>query len=204
MKNLLFLFLFIGFAWITSSAQITRNTTSTQSASSNSALSSIDDFVRSASGIGYLEIPGIPGESKVAQHEDKIEIYGLSWASKQKVLSAGSGRQRGGVNQSPIRITKKVDAATPYLMLANWQGKSFDRVELQLQQSGASRDAYLTIKLENVIISSFASRYGDNSEGKYDYFELSFESIKVLYKEINSDGSTGDEHEVEYDIVAGV
>ena len=163
----------------------------------------LSDFVISTSVLGYMKIDDIEGESQDSEHRNEIELYGISWNSSRQQSSVGSGRNRGEINHSPIRITKSIDKASPYIMEANWKGKAIDQVEITLVSNNDNFE-YMTIVLENVMISSYLTRQGELPGKGFEFIGLSFEQIRVLYKSQNDDGSEGDEHEVEYDVVAGV
>ncbi|MDB2463017.1 type VI secretion system tube protein Hcp, partial [Algibacter sp.] len=97
---------------------------------------------------------------------------------------------------SPISVVKKIDRATPYLMLANLQGKSFRETTINLVKPQAtSQSPYLTITLENVIISKHQL---DSSSNRQEIISLNFEKITVKY--ISKDG----EHEITYSVASGI
>jgi len=157
---------------------------------------------------GHVKIDDINGESNQVEHEDEIEIFGLSFMTSQmsRQATVGKGRTRTRATMSPITVNKFLDSASPYLLLASLQGKSFPDVVITLSKnSGPSRLDYLVITLENVTISGVDATYGgpDSTGLEQEKISFQFESIKMLYIEQNNDGSDGDEHEIEYDIAAG-
>lgn len=158
---------------------------------------------------GYLKIGDIQGESQRAGHEDEIEIHGISWEVRVPVSAeAGSGRTRAQAEIGDIILTKRTDAASPYLFLAVAQGKAFDQITLTASRRNDSGEAvldYLTITMTRCVITSYRM-VGDSSSGEIpvEEFSLNFEEIRYRYVEAAEDHSAGDEHEVEYDIAAGV
>lgn len=97
------------------------------------------------------------------------------------------------------------------------QGKSFDEVVVMVRKdSGDAHLDYLQITMTNAIISRYEMVNGDLPGGvKYSEEEeeplqmiqekvgFDFEKITIKYIVQAEDHSAGDEHEVEYDIVAG-
>ena len=160
--------------------------------------------LNSASGLtGYLKIPGIPGESRRADHEGEIDIHAVQFVNHANV-SRTSGRSSGAVDASPILIGKMLDSSTPYLMQANFESRRFNEVVISLRKdSGDAHLDYLTITLENVRISSFEANYGDENGFDSEIVALHYESIKVIYVEQEDDHSRGDEHEMEYSLRTG-
>lgn len=157
---------------------------------------------------GYLKIEGIDGESKRADHEGEIDVFGVQFEAKQMSSSSvGSGRTRGRATLSDFSFNKWLDAASPYLMLACAKGKSFAEIVFTARKdSGDAHLDYLIITLENCIISVYQMSQNAPEEGSN---ELVSESISVSYEKVTfkyvvqaDDHSKGDEHEVEYDLVA--
>jgi type VI secretion system secreted protein Hcp len=157
---------------------------------------------------GYLKIEGIDGESKRADHEGEIDVFGVQFEAKQmSSASVGSGRTRGRATLSDFSFNKWLDAASPYLMLACAKGKSFAEIVFTARKdSGDAHLDYLIITLENCIISSYSMAQNAPEEGSS---ELVSETISVSYEKVTfkyvvqaDDHSKGDEHEVEYDLVA--
>lgn len=169
------------------------------------AFSSYSQF---SSGVtGYLKVPDIDGESNQKDHGGEIDIYGVSFFSeKANQATVGKGRTSSRATMSPITVNKLLDSASPYLLLANLQGKAFDEVIITLRKdSGEAHLDYLTITLTNVIISAVDAAYGGhNGNGReQEKISFQFENITMKYIEQSGDGSAGDEHEIEYDIAAG-
>lgn len=154
---------------------------------------------------GYMKIPDIAGESRRADHEDEIDITSIDWNMAQpSTMQIGSGRTSSRATVSPVGITKFYDASSPYLALACMQGKAFDEVVISFRKdSGDAHLDYLTITLTNVVISSYSMNGSAMGEEISDAISLSFEKVKVLYTMQADDHSSGDEHEIEYDVSAG-
>ena len=158
---------------------------------------------------GYLQIPDIPGESKSAHHEKDIEIHGVEWgvAQKSKAARPGSRRTQARAIASPLTIHKSYDASSPYIALAALQGKSFDEIVLNIHRDGGRRHLdYLVVTMTNCAICAydmFNDGVDDPSVTLSERVSITFERVKVLYTVQADDHSAGDEHEIEYDLVAG-
>ena len=59
------------------------------------------------------------------------------------------------------------------------------------------------ITLSNVIISNYDMGGDEDDHEIFDAVSLSFEKIEIKYTVQADDHSSGDEHEVEYDVAAG-
>ncbi len=156
---------------------------------------------------GFLAVPDIAGESTVAGHEGEIDVHSLDWSISYKTAGKTSrGRTRAETKVGALSVEKVYDASSPYLTLASLSGKAFDEIVLSVRQdSGEAHLDYLKITLTNAFISSYdILRSDDASTLIQERVGLSFEEVKVLYTVQADDHSAGDEHEIEYDIAAGV
>lgn len=158
---------------------------------------------------GYLKIDDIPGESKRADHEDEIDVHGVHWQISQATSSArGSGRTQSRAQVSSLTCYKVYDASSPYLALACMQGKSIPEVVFMLRKdSGEAHLDYLKITMTDVVVSGYEMINDGTDPDKQlvgEMLSLSFEKVSIVYTLQAGDHSAGDEHEVEFDIVAGV
>lgn len=155
---------------------------------------------------GYMKLPDIAGESRREGHEEEIDILAIDWSMAQAAnMQQGSGRTSSRATVNPIGISKIYDASSPYISLACMQGKAFDEVVISFRQdSGEAHLDYLVITLTNVVISAYSLSGSAMGEEITDNLTLAFEKVKVLYTVQADDHSSGDEHEIEYDVAAGV
>ncbi len=156
----------------------------------------------------FLKIGDIAGESQRTGHEDEIDVHGISWGAEQDTAFArGRGRRRARSRVDHLVVRKFYDAASPYLMLSCMQGRSFDEITMSVRKdSGEAHLDYLVITMENVVIVDVEMNDEDapNPDQIEERVALSFEKVNVKYTVQADDHSAGDEHEIEYDIVAGV
>ena len=158
---------------------------------------------------GYMKIPDIDGESQFADHEDEIDIHGIDWGVLRKGTRVRGGRRPTGRPViRPLVVHKFYDAASPYIALAAMQGKAFDEIVISVRKdSGEAHLDYLTITLTNCTLKAY-DMFNDGQDDPLNLIServgINAEKIKILYTVQADDHSAGDEHEIEYDIVAGV
>lgn len=157
----------------------------------------------------YLKIGDIGGESQRADHEEEIDIHDVIWNVEQgSAAQIGKGRSRSRAQVGPIYLRKFTDAASAYLLLACMQGKSFPDMVLSVRKdSGEAHLDYLIITMENVTISKFETEgVGAAEDGQMiqEVVGLIFENVTYKYTVQEDDHSAGGEHEITYDIAAGV
>ena len=157
----------------------------------------------------YLKIGDIAGESRRAEHEDEIDVHGLQWKIAQQsslLQRVGRGRARARATVDALTCLKFTDASSPYLALACFQGRSFPEATLAVRKdSGEAHLDYLVITMENVTVSGYEmSNDAGDDEVVAERLGLTFEKVTYTYIVQNDDQSSGDEHEVEFDIAAAV
>lgn len=151
----------------------------------------------------YLKIPDIPGESQRADHEDEIDIHGLSW-KVEAPATTGSGRTLSQSVVGPIFLKKYVDASSPYIALSTLNARNFESAVLAVRKdSGDAHLDYLVITLGNARIVSYEMETKEGSSLIEETIGITFESITYKYTVQEDDHSAGDEHEITYDIAAG-
>lgn len=113
----------------------------------------------------FLKIDGIPGESSDDKHKDWIEIQALDLSAIQpvsNVASTAGGATAGRVEHQDLVISKLADKATPKLFEATNSGKHIKEITIELCRSGGDKQKYLSVKMEQVLISRFVlSAAGD-------------------------------------------
>lgn len=153
---------------------------------------------------GFMSIPDIPGESRAAAHQGWIEIESVRYgAQQQSPARLGSGRQRARGTANDIVITKAADQASPYLFLSSLQGKAFAEIVIDMTSPTAPARVKHKFTLSNATITSVDTVIGADGETR--------EEIAIRYQKINqryvggaANARAGDEHEIEYDVAAGI
>lgn len=156
---------------------------------------------------GYLKVPDIDGESLRAEHEDEIDVHAIQWGIAQAASpQVGRGRSQSRAQVAAMSMNKFYDASSPYLALACMQGKSFDEIVLTIRKdSGEAHLDYLIVTMTNCAISSYAIvSTADESQMIEETIDIVCEKINIKYTIQEDDHSAGAEHEIEYDIAAGV
>lgn len=157
---------------------------------------------------GYLKIDDIPGESRRVGHIDEIDVKGAHWKIAQASSAAGgSGRTQARAQVHTLTCIKETDAASPYLALACFKGKSIPEAVLMLRKdSGEEHLDYLQITMTRCIVTSFEMLNDGTDENDNVVTEklgLSFEEVDILYTVQADDHSAGAEHQTQFNIEAG-
>ena len=133
----------------------------------------------------FLKIDGIDGESTAKKHEGEIEVLSFSWNIKNtSTPNSGGGGGSGKAVLSDFNIVKHVDKASPALMVAVCTGKRIDDALFTVEQARGGRggEAFLKIKLTDVLISSYQTGGGGN-DVPTDQVSLNFVKINVQVRD---------------------
>jgi len=140
----------------------------------------------------FIKIGDVKGESVDAKHKGDIDV--LSWSfgmSNSGNAHSGGGSGAGKVNVQDLSFTKWVDLSSTELALRCCTGKHYDKATLVVRKAGDKPLEYLTITLEEVMISSVSSGGSGGEDRLTENVSLNFANIKIEYKEQLKDGGKG-------------
>ena len=143
-----------------------------------------------------IEGPDLEGEARTDGHEGEIDVLSWSWGlSHAGAMHQTGGRGAGKASVQDLRATKRVDAATPNLVLACLSGTQFRSATLTcLRVDGdGSRLPYLVIAMRRVNITAVDDGGTSGGEPLAEDLRLNFAEVIVRYTKQNPDGSVGDE-----------
>lgn len=140
----------------------------------------------------FLKIDGITGDSTDVQYKNAIDVNSYAWSKgvpglQQSVTVSGGGV--GKVQLHDIYFTETVSKASPQLMTAAANGKHFKEAVLSVRKTGEKQNQFLTIKLSDVIVSSYRTA-ADNGNVPTDEFSLNFAKIDYSYTPQKADGTS--------------
>lgn len=138
----------------------------------------------------FLKIDGIKGESGDSKHKGEIEIYSYRLGVKQAVHGLGGGSGAGKPAFQDMHFVKKLDAASPALLLACACGTHIKEACFVIRKAGGTQLEYLKVKLTDVLISSYDP--GGSAQGADDIpleeIGLNFGKIEYAYQTQGADG----------------
>lgn len=139
----------------------------------------------------FLKLDGISGESKDSKHKGEIELLSFSFGETNSGSSGGGGGGAGKVQMSDFSFTARTTKASPQLFLSCAQGKHLKQAILTVRKAGGSQQEYLIIKLNDVLVSSYAlgGSEGGADGDPQDVFSLNFVKLSYDYKPQKADGS---------------
>jgi len=131
-----------------------------------------------------FEGPELKGESKVAKHEEELDILSYSWGVMQP--SAGPTGEGSGASTAQFQsltVTKYIDKSSPTLMLKCANGQHFEKATMVVREVGGDATVdYLTIELVHVIIIGYSTSASGGGDKGMENVTLGARQIKIIYK----------------------
>ncbi len=141
----------------------------------------------------FLIIDGIKGETHDAKMKatNAIDIESWSWGESQTgTHGMAGGGGAGKVAMQDFHFVMKVNKASPELMLACAEGRHIKSATLIARKAGKDQQEFLTVKMENLLCSSFQTGGTAHSDiVATDQITLNFAKIEFSYKPQKADGT---------------
>jgi type VI secretion system secreted protein Hcp len=153
----------------------------------------------------FIKIGALKGESQDDKHKGEIDVLAWSWGmSNSGNTHSGGGSGAGKANVQDLSFTKYVDLSSPDLMLACCNGKHFPDATLVVRKAGEKPLEYLTISLEDLIITSVSTGGSGGEDRLTENVTINFAKVKVAYKEQTDTGAAGGTPSIGWDIKGNV
>lgn len=128
----------------------------------------------------FLKIDGIKGESRDAKHAGQIEIESFSWGlSNPGSAGVGGGGAAGKVSMQDFHFVTPVSTASPQLMLGCATGKHLKQAILTVRKAGGKQEDYLTVKMTDILVSSFQQGGAGGDVQPMDQVSLNFSKVEL-------------------------
>jgi type VI secretion system secreted protein Hcp len=151
----------------------------------------------------FLEIKGLKGEARDKTHAGKIDVLAWSWGvSNSGSAHVGGGMGSGKANVQDISITKYVDKSSTALLESVALGKHFTDATLIVRKSGGKPLEYLTIKMSDVMVTSYQTGGSGGEDRLTESLTLTFAKVDTKYIPQKADGGPDGETKFAYDVAA--
>lgn len=127
----------------------------------------------------FLKIDGIPGESLDAKHKDEIDVLSWNWGV--------SANNKSKPKFQDFSLTKRVDSASPQLLVNIASGRASRTALLTVRKPGDKPIEYLTYCMTDVQVTGLSTA-GDG-DGATEQVSLSFGSFFETYQRQNQAGA---------------
>ena len=131
----------------------------------------------------YLKITDIDGESTDQGEPGAIDVLSFSWAVTQSGSAAQGGSSSAGKSSfADFVFVKRLDKATPKLMVACASGEPIKEAVLTATISGEERRTLYEIHFSDIVISSFQQSGSSADASAQEDVGISYATIEVTYK----------------------
>ena len=145
----------------------------------------------------------IVGESadKAQGAKGDIDVLAWSWGMSQSgTTHMGSGGGAGKANFQDLSFTKYIDAASNALMISLAKGTHIPKVTLLARKAGEGQQKYLTIDMEQVMVTSVSTGGSGGEDRLTENITLNFGKVKFAYAPQSKTGTKGGDKEFVWDI----
>ncbi len=127
---------------------------------------------------GFLKIDGIPGESADDKHKNEIDIVSYSETFDTKECSV-------------IKITKRLDSASPRLASLATTGSIVPNMTLTLRKAGKDQQSFYKMILRDVAVLGSEFSLSQGAPSPLETISLKAKTAVIEYLPIRADGSLG-------------
>jgi type VI secretion system secreted protein Hcp len=140
----------------------------------------------------FLNIDGIPGESKDKTHSNEIDVMSWSWGATQSGgFAYGGGGGAGKVSMQDFHFTMKVNKSTPKLILHCANGTHIPKAVLTIRKAGKEQQEFLRYTFSDLLVSSYQTGGSEGTDIPTESVSLNYSKMEVEYKEQAQDGTLG-------------
>ena len=130
----------------------------------------------------YMKIDGIKGNVDAEGHQGWIEASSLNWGVKRRIQSTTGlvkDRESSAPAISSVRVSKLMDAASPYIFTEACTGKG-KKIEIHLVKTDAGKlESYMEYKLDDALIADYSvNTAGDRPT---EALSLNFTKLEMKY-----------------------
>ncbi|MBM3619404.1 MAG: type VI secretion system tube protein Hcp [Alphaproteobacteria bacterium] len=144
----------------------------------------------------YMNVNGISGSTTAAGYEGWITIDSVQWSSNRPISTTGevSKRAKAALSMAEVVVTKQGDGSSGHLWQEHLKAGTSDgkTVEFHWVSTGSisekSQTVFQKMKLENALISSFATS-SRSDERTVEILSFNFTKIECTYQEMEKVGT---------------
>lgn len=153
----------------------------------------------------FLKIDGVEGDSVKDGHDGEIDVISWSWDMTQQGLAhMGKGAGGGKVAVGDVQIAKRIDSATPSLMMKCCKGEHIGEAVLTVERAGGDRPLpYVVMTMKKVFVTMVSPSVSDSDTEGHEMLSLNFESYDIEVTPQGDSGSGGAASTAAFNIATG-
>jgi type VI secretion system secreted protein Hcp len=140
----------------------------------------------------FLSIPGIAGEATLKGFEGQIELLTWAWGvDNSGSLGSGGGGGAGKATPRDVIALAESGIQSPPLLLDTNTGRHVQSALLSCVRSGKRPFTFMTLKFEELLVTSYAVTPDPTDGHPLDLVHLVFAKLTYTVFPQNADGSAG-------------
>lgn len=142
----------------------------------------------------FLRIDGIQGDSKDAKHQQWIEVNSYSHRISQApggALSAQGVHTGGRADHDDFAITKRLDSASPVLLLHCCNGKHIPSADFELCRAMGDKTLFMKYTFRDLIVASVSPSGSASSDDPLPMEEITFRYGSIQWEYTPTDPTSG-------------
>lgn len=152
----------------------------------------------------FLHLDDVKGESKTDGFIEEMDVLSWAWGGSQSgTTHMGSGGGSGKVSVQDLSVVKYLDKASATLLNFMTTGKHIPKGKLTVRKVAGDKPIdYVTIDLEEVMITSISTGGSGDSDRLTESVSLNFRKYKFVYMLQDDKGASKAGGDFSYDIAA--
>jgi type VI secretion system secreted protein Hcp len=153
----------------------------------------------------FLKLDGVKGDSRDQAHAGEIDLltWGTGVSTAADPLSTSGGAGAGKSKPQPFTFVARTGSASPKLFQLVCTGKHVKTAVLSVRRfSGDTVQQYLTVTLQDVVVSSYEIAPGEVDGYPIDVGQLDFAKITISYRPQLPTGQLGEPITFGFDFAA--
>jgi type VI secretion system secreted protein Hcp len=134
----------------------------------------------------FLEVNGVPGESRDAKFAKSIDVFSYNWGA-----SANSEKKGNRVNLQDLSVAKNVDVASPALFQRLVQGTTIPSAELIARKAGETQLVFLRYCFQDVRVTSISHSGSGGGDSSIENVTFGYGAVSQQYTPQDAKGGGG-------------
>ena len=142
----------------------------------------------------FLQIDGIDGDSTDDEHKKWIEVESFNHSVAQPVggaMSAQGAHAGGRADHGDFSITKRMDSASPNLVLYCCNGKHIPNIKIELCRAMGDKTVFMTYTFKDSIIASVTASGSTDAEDPIPEEDVTFRYAQINWEYTPTDPTGG-------------
>ena len=139
----------------------------------------------------FLAIDGVPGDATDASFPKTIVVLDWSWGVTTGISPTNTGSGASKSKPQPFMFVAAASSASPKLFLRCAKGSHIKQAILTARKKGAGKSGYLTVKLENLFVTSYRIAPGPTDAFPLDVVGLEYGAATVSFTVQSDVGGPG-------------